>query len=299
MKTSTPPAERVLHEITPLADKDVLYIADRHKKEFTYPIHNHSVFELNFVEHAAGVRRIVGDSNEIVGDYDLVMITSTDLEHGWLQNTCQSDDIHEITIQFSFGLGQDSLFARNPFSRIYDMLNLARKGLVFPMDAIMQVYKPLSELSAVKDGFQAFISFLQILDTLSRCDGLRTLATTSYAKVNLGEDSRRILKVKDYIDNNYMDEIKLRTLADIACMSEAAFSRFFKLHTGRTVSDYIIDIRLGYAARMLVDTNKNVSDISFLCGYNNLSNFNRVFKRKKGCSPTEFREYYHKTKVIV
>ncbi len=299
MKTSTPPAERVLHEITPLADKDVLYIADRHKKEFTYPIHNHSVFELNFVEHAAGVRRIVGDSNEIVGDYDLVMITSTDLEHGWLQNTCQSDDIHEITVQFSFDLGRDSLFARNPFSRIYDMLNLARKGLVFPMDAIMQVYKPLSELSAVKDGFQAFISFLQILDTLSRCDGLRTLATTSYAKVNLGEDSRRILKVKDYIDNNYMDEIKLRTLADIACMSEAAFSRFFKLHTGRTVSDYIIDIRLGYAARMLVDTNKNVSDISFLCGYNNLSNFNRVFKRKKGCSPTEFREYYHKTKVIV
>lgn len=142
MKTSTPPAERVLHEITPLADKDVLYIADRHKKEFTYPIHNHSVFELNFVEHAAGVRRIVGDSNEIVGDYDLVMITSTDLEHGWLQNTCQSEDIHEITIQFSFDLGHDSLFARNPFSRIYDMLNLARKGLVFPMDAIMQVYKP-------------------------------------------------------------------------------------------------------------------------------------------------------------
>ncbi len=299
MKTSTPPAERVLHEITPLADKDVLYIADRHKKEFTYPIHNHSVFELNFVEHATGVRRIVGDSNEVIGDYDLVMITSIDLEHGWLQNTCQSEDIHEITVQFSFDLGSDSLFARNPFSRIYDMLNLARKGLVFPMDAIMQVYKPLSELSAVKDGFQAFISFLQILDTLSRCDGLRTLATTSYAKVNLGEDSRRILKVKDYIDNNYMDEIKLRTLADIACMSEAAFSRFFKLHTGRTVSDYIIDIRLGYAARMLVDTNKNVSDISFLCGYNNLSNFNRVFKRKKGCSPTEFREYYHKTKVIV
>ena len=299
MKATTPPAERVLHEITPLADKDVLYIADRHKKEFTYPIHNHSAFELNFIEHASGVRRIVGDSNEVVGDYDLVIITGTDLEHGWLQNTCTSEDIHEITVQFSFDLGSDSLFASNPFSRIYDMLNLARKGLVFPMEAIMRVYQPLSELSSLKDGFRAFMSFLQILDTLFRCDGQRTLATTSYAKVSLGEDSQRILKVKEYIVCNYMDEIKLRTLADIACMSEAAFSRFFKLHTGRTVSDYIIDIRLGYATRMLVDTNKNVSDISFLCGYNNLSNFNRVFKRKKGCSPTEFREYYHKTKVIV
>lgn len=71
----------VLHEITPLADKDLLYIADRHKREFTYPIHKHDVFELNFVEHANGVRRIVGDSSEVIGDYDLVLITSTDLEH--------------------------------------------------------------------------------------------------------------------------------------------------------------------------------------------------------------------------
>ena len=59
--------DHVLHEITPLREKDVLYIADRHKKEFTYPIHNHQVFELNFVEHAAGVRRIVGDSSEVIG----------------------------------------------------------------------------------------------------------------------------------------------------------------------------------------------------------------------------------------
>lgn len=62
---------RVIHEITPLMGKDSLYIADRRKKEFTYPIHNHEVFELNFVEHAPGVRRIVGDSNEIIGEYDM------------------------------------------------------------------------------------------------------------------------------------------------------------------------------------------------------------------------------------
>lgn len=62
---------RIIHEITPLMGKDVLYIADRHKKEFTYPIHNHSVFELNFVENAKGVKRIVGDSQEVIDDYDL------------------------------------------------------------------------------------------------------------------------------------------------------------------------------------------------------------------------------------
>ncbi len=289
----------VLHEITPLMDKDLLYIADRHKREFTYPIHKHDVFELNFVEHAAGVRRIVGDSSEVIGDYDLVLITSTDLEHVWLQNDCNSDDIHEITIQFRFVLNETSLFRKNPFSRIFRMFDLARRGLVFPMDAVMKVYNQITTISSEKDGYRSFIRFLDILDVLSRCDGARTLATSSYAKVNVSEDSRRILKVKSYIDDNFMDEIKLKTLSDIACMSENAFSRFFKMHTGRTISDYIIDIRLGNAARMLVDTNKTVSDISFLCGYNNLSNFNRVFKRKKGCSPTEFREYYRKIKVIV
>lgn len=296
MKNQNIPVPDVLHEITPLADKDILYIADRHKREFTYPIHKHDVFELNFVEHAAGVRRIVGDSSEVIGDYDLVLITSTDLEHVWMQNDCKSDDIHEITIQFISDMSEQGFLAKNPFSRIYHMMDLARRGLVFPLDAVMKVY---NKLSSITDGFQAFMQFMYILDTLSRCEGIRTLATTSYAKVNIGEDSRRILKVKAYIDKNFTEEIKLRDLADVACMSEAAFSRFFKLHTGRTISDYIIDIRLGNAARMLVDTNKNVSDISYQCGYNNLSNFNRVFKRKKGCSPTEFREYYRKIKVIV
>lgn len=96
-----------------------------------------------------------------------------------------------------------------------------------------------------------------------------------------------------------MDEIRLSALADMAGMSPSAFSRFFKLHTGRNLSDYIIDIRLGYASRMLVDTSLSISEVSFDCGFNNLSNFNRIFKRKKGCSPSEFRENYHKTRIIV
>ena len=279
--------------------KDALYIADRRKKEFTYPIHNHEVFELNFVEHAAGVRRIVGDSNEVIGDYDLVLITSPDLEHVWEQNTCTSDDIREITVQFYLDLSDDGFLSRNPFHSLRKMLNEARKGLSFPMDAIMRVYQQLDTLSSVKDGFYAVMHFLTILYELSRCEGARTLATSSYAKVEVESDSRRVLKVKNYIAKNYMDEIRLNTLADIAGMSPSAFSRFFKLHTGRNLSDYIIEMRLGYASRMLVDTARSIAEISFQSGFNNLSNFNRIFKKKKGCSPSEFRENYHKTRVIV
>ncbi|MBP3756292.1 MAG: helix-turn-helix domain-containing protein [Prevotella sp.] len=290
---------KIIHEISPLMGKDVLYIADRRKKEFTYPIHNHAVYELNFVEHAPGVRRIVGDSSEVIGEYDLVLITSPDLEHVWEQNTCGSDDIREITIQFDFNMSEDSLFGRNPFHSMRKMMNEARKGLCFPITAIMKVYSMLDTLSSVKDGFYAVQQFLSILYELSKCDGARTLSSSSFAKIAVEDDSRRILKVKNYISKNYMDEIRLATVADLAGMSPSAFSRFFKLHTGRNLSDYIIDMRLGYAARKLVDTSKSISEISYECGFNNLSNFNRIFKRKKGCSPSEFRENYHKTRVIV
>jgi AraC-like DNA-binding protein len=290
---------KVIHEITPLMGKDVLYIADRRKKEFTYPIHNHEVYELNFVEHANGVRRIVGDSNEIIGDYDLVLITSPDLEHVWEQGDCQSDDIREITIQFDIDFSDSGIFARNPFNSMKKMMLEAQKGLSFPLDAIMRVYQQLDTLSSVKDGFYAFMQFLTILYELSKCDGARTLASSSFAKVEVSSDSRRVQKVKSYIDQHYKEEIRLTKVADIAGMSPSAFSRFFKLHTGRNLSEYIIDQRLGYASRMLVDSTHSIAEIGFGCGFNNLSNFNRIFKKRKGCSPSEFRENYHKTRIIV
>lgn len=291
--------QRVIHEITPLMGKDFLYIADRRKKEFTYPIHNHEVFELNFVEHASGVRRIVGDSSEVIDNYDLVLITSPDLEHVWEQNACKSEEIREVTIQFDMDFSDEGFMGRNPFNSMRKMLNEARKGLCFPLSAIMKVYSLIDTLSTIKDGFYAVQQFLTILYELSKSEGARTLATSSYAKVDVESDSRRVLKIKNYINKNYMDEIRLNALADLAGMSSSAFSRFFKLHTGKNLSDYIIEIRLGFASRALVDTSRSISEISFDCGFNNLSNFNRIFKKKKGCSPSEFRENYRKTRVVI
>ena len=87
-------------EITRLSEKDCFYIVERHKTGFTYPLHQHKEFELNFIERGKGVRRIVGDSVEEIGDYELVLIGGEDLEHVWEQGRCKSKDIREITIQF-------------------------------------------------------------------------------------------------------------------------------------------------------------------------------------------------------
>lgn len=216
-----------------------------------------------------------------------------------MQDSCKSDSIHEITIQFRFELSEYSIFGKKPFAPILQMLQDARKGLVFPMSAIMQVHNSLTSLSAQQDRFTLFLEFLKILNTLANADRYRTLATDCYANVAVKKESWRVQKVLDFMDNHYMDDIKLKALAEIACMSEASFSRFFKQKTGRNISEYIIDMRLGHATRLLVDTDKSVADISFQCGFNNLSNFNRIFKRKKQCSPTEFRQYYYKTRKII
>ncbi|EFI72242.1 MULTISPECIES: AraC family transcriptional regulator [Segatella] len=290
---------RVIHEVTPLVGSDILYIADRHKMEFTYPIHNHEVFELNFVANASGMRRIVGDSQEVIGDYDLVLITSPKLEHVWELYHCKSEDIREITIQFDLDFETDSLLNRNPYKSIRLMMEKAKRGLCFPLSAIVGVYSLLDKISSIKDGFYSVNQFLTILYELSKCDTARMLSSSSDAKVAMETDSCIIMTIKDYIANHYTEDLRLALLADMAGMAPSAFSRFFKAHTGTTLSDYIIDMRLSKSSRLLLDTNKSVNEICTECGFNNLSNFNRIFKKKKNCSPSEFRENYHKTRVII
>jgi len=290
----------VLREITPLGDQDFMYVADRHKKEFDYPIHCHDIMELNFVENAAGARRVVGDCSEVIGDYDLTLITSSDLEHVWEQHECHSGDIHEVTIQFVIHFEDEhSIFHTNPYKSIYHMMMRAKRGLAFSMPAIMSVYHRLARLSAMDDKFYMAQELLSILYELSKFDDAHELSSSTFAKVDVSSESRRVLKVKDYINTHISDSLRLEQLADLVGMTPTAFSRFFKLRTGKNLSEYIIDIRLGLAARRLVDTADSVSEICWSCGFNNLSNFNRLFRSRKGCNPTEFREKYQKTKIIV
>ncbi len=291
---------RTIKEITPLSNKDCFYIIDRVKKEFTYPIHKHDDYELNFVLNGSGVKRIVGDSSEILGNYDLVLITSRDLEHVWEQNECKSDSIREITIQFSPDLISDKLLDRNQFGTIKNMLEMAKSGLAFPITSIMKVYPILDKLSSESNGFFAVLEFMKLLYELSiKVKDAHILSSSSFVSVQVGSDSRRVDKVKDFIFKNYTKEIRLNDLSDMVGMTPVSFSRFFKLRTGKTLSDYIIDIRLGHAARKLIDTTTSVSEICYDCGFNNISNFNRIFKKKKSCSPKEFRDSYRKRKMIV
>lgn len=290
--------ENFIREITPLSDKDCFYIADRHKEEFTYPMHSHKEFELNFVEHATGVKRIVGDSSEIIGDYDLVLIANPDLEHVWEQNNCTSKRIREITIQFVPAF-INGLIDKNQFDSIRRMLEKAQNGISFPLDAIMKTYSLIDKLPEVK-GFYAVVHFLTLLYELSLfTDQAKSLSSSAFARIEVHSDSRRVQKVQNYIGKHYKEEIRLGQLAEMVGMTEVSFSRFFKLRTGKNLSDYIIDLRLGHATRLLVDSTMGIAEICYECGFNNLSNFNRIFKKKKNCSPKEFRDNYRKKRRVI
>lgn len=291
---------KVIREILPMSEHDFMCVADHHKQKFDHLIHQHDVFELNFVAGATGCRRIVGDSSEIVENLDLVLITNSYLEHIWEWHECKSDDIHEITIQFYFDFeSQNSLFQTNPYKSICCMLTRAKRGLAFSHEAILQVYHRLVRLSSIEDGFLAVQELLSIFYELSKFDDAHELASSTFAKVEESSNSRRVLKVKNYIKAHINDNLRLEKLANLAGMTPTAFSRYFKAHTGKNLSDYIVDIRLGQAARQLVDTTDSVSEICYSCGFNTLSNFNRLFRKRKGCNPTEFREKYQKTKLVI
>ena len=290
---------KVLNEITPLSEKDCFYIVERHKSEFLFPLHTHEEYELNFIEHGKGVRRIVGDSVEEIGNYELTLVAGGELAHAWEQGRCTAPDVREVTIQFSPQLFTSDMLARNQFSSIKKMLDRARLGLNFSMGAIMKVYSRLDTLATTPDRFDQFLHFLKILYDLSLDTDARTLASSSYAQADQQVESRRIKKVKDYIAVHYADQVRLEDMAQLAGMSASAFSRFFKQHTGRNFVDYVIDIRLGNAARMLVDTETGISEICYSCGFNNLSNFNRTFKARRGYTPRDFRALFTKNRVFV
>lgn len=152
----------ILSEITALSQQDCFYIVERHKKEFTYPLHQHREYELNFVQNGQGLRRIIGDSVEETGPLDLVLITGENLEHVWEQGSCTAEDIREITIHFSYDLFSSDLLGKNQFARIRQMLDRAKHGLAFAPSAILKVYHLLDTLATEKDSFQQFISCLQL-----------------------------------------------------------------------------------------------------------------------------------------
>ena len=289
----------VFREVTPLSTEDCFVIINRIKSEFSYPVHVHPEYELNFIENAIGAHRIVGDSIEVIDDLELCLIGNESLEHAWMNFHCESREIHEITIQFHKDLFLESLLNKKQFHTVAVMLENAKKGMVFSRPVIEKVKDRLDLLDKGQNGFYSVLELLAILYELSMDENSRILCSSAFNKQDDSSESRRIQKVITFLNSNYQKEIRLLDVANYVNMSEVSFSRFMKKRTGKNYIEYLNDLRLGIASRHLVDSSKTVSEISYECGFNNLSNFNRIFKKRKGFTPKEFRENYSRMRIMI
>ncbi len=287
----------IMREITPLMPNDCFTLFSRVKDKFDFPLHYHEEFELNLILNAQGAKRIIGDHIEEIGALELVLV-GPNLYHAWFTHQCRSKEIMEVTIQFHKDLLEEKFLQKNQLSFIRNMFERSQKGILFSPETIERLKSRILSL-AQKTGFDSVLELLSILHDLSISRNSRVLADVSFNNSPLNFYSRRVEKVFDYMNKNYSKSITLGEVSRLVNMPEASFSRFMKKRTGNTFIDTLNEIRLGHATRMLIDTTHGIAEVAYLCGFNNISNFNRLFKRKKNCTPKEFRESFSGTRIFI
>ncbi|HEY5392676.1 MAG TPA: AraC family transcriptional regulator [Hanamia sp.] len=281
---------KILREITPLTPSDCFSIFSRTKEEFDFPLHFHEEFELNLIQNAAGAKRVIGDHVSEIEELELVLVGSN-LQHGWFTHNCKGKKIYEVTIQFHRDLFDEKFLQRNQMSFIKFLFQRAARGVLFSQETATSIAPRIHNLIQ-KSGFDSVLELMSILHDLSISRNFHTLSDASFNKEPSYYNSRRIEKIMEYVNKNFGQNISLNDAAKIAGMTEVSLSRFFKVRTGKTFIDALNDIRLGHATRMLIDTTQSVNEIAYKCGFNNMSNFNRIFKKKKDSTPKEFRNSY-------
>ncbi|HMC02346.1 MAG TPA: AraC family transcriptional regulator [Flavobacteriaceae bacterium] len=288
--------KNIHREITPLAPEDSFLVFDRVKQDFDFPIHFHPEFELNFIFNGKGVRRVVGDSLEEIGDIELVMV-GPNLVHGWQLHNCKSKKIHEITLQFHNDLLDEKMLDRRIFKPIKDLFIRSNHGILFSEKIAKDLKPRIMNLSKI-DSIDYFMELISILQDLANSRNQRLLSTQS-ANNKKFENSSQIKKVYEYIHENFSRKISLNEISELVNMSPVSFNRFIKKRTGKTFIEYTNDTRISYATRWLIETDLSISEISYKCGFNNIANFNRVFKKVKNITPSEFREEFEGIKRVL
>jgi len=272
-------------EITPLASDDLFIVLNHLSAKFDYPVHYHTDFEINLVIDTYG-KRVVGDSIEDFSTLDLVMI-GPNIPHAWFGEVEENN--HVVTIQFSDKLLNFPILEKRLFSNVKNLLVESQRGLVFSERTQQIISEKILKLTKMQ-GFQTVLEFLSILNELAVSDR-RILVSNQFDSqlVVRTSKSRRIAMVCDYIERNYAKIINLSDVASLVNMSESAFSHFFKKRTNTSFKDYLTNVRISHACQLLTKTTYSVAEVCFACGFNNISNFIRIFKKKKGSTPSDYR----------
>ena len=261
------------------------YLAYRYATHsFPYLWHYHPEYELTLILEGSG-ERMVGDSVEYFSPGDLVLL-GPGLPHTWVSDSSSA----AVVIQFSEAF--IAPFLRYPeCERIRQLLVQSSQGLYFAVDGLAdsRLLRAIEDLPESRAAAR-ITHLLEILQALAdRGSGAKSLTSPYFAPTAGKKTEGRISKVFQYIHRYSAETIALKEMADLINLSESAFCKFFKRTTGKTFSEYIADIRIGHACHLLSETDDTISTIAYRSGFDSLTYFNRVFLRKKGVRPREFR----------
>jgi AraC-like DNA-binding protein len=260
---------------------------------FATPWHYHPEYEIVLIIESEG-KRYIGDSISDFKKKDLAIIGSN-LPHTYKNDLSyyQKDSTKRaksIVIHFcKNSLGSDFLSLPEAQNIKY-LLDNCSGGLDIKGKTNQRVRKIMKKMLSQK-GISRWQSLLKILVLLAESKDLEQISNSNLEGFN-DKESERLAKVFEYLYSNYMNEIKLADIAKLTNMAETSFSRFFIQRTKKSLSEFLMEIRLHNACKMLQKNNLNISEIGYQNGFNNLSNFNRQFKKHYLHSPREYRSQF-------
>ena len=294
--TSRPPPHVAKQSRTPAFEKvpfeDAASILWKHvtARRFRFVYHYHPEIELIYFVQGGGIE-FVGGSGQVFNPGHLVLLGSN-LPHLWINDTkCHYAEI--CVVQFKTELFGEHLLVLPELSRLKMLIDAASRGVEFSTLIATQIGPLLMRLGA-ESGAKRLLTLFEILVLLSRDTQSRTLCTNSYnnQQESTVEQKRRINQVYHYLNEHFRESCSVKEVAKSAGMSPAAFSRFFRHETGRTLVEVLIELRISYACKLLRDTDKNIAEIAYDCGYSNLANFNRQFRWRCRMAPKTYRKHW-------
>lgn len=247
--------------------------------------HFHPEVQITLALKSAGYR-IVGDNISPLHDGDCVLV-GADVPHVWHQDTVsRSNAVHAIVIRFREDL---PWLAQPEMNEVRRLLQRARRGLVISGKTRKEAQNRLEQLSAAT-GLGRLIELLHVLHLLSQSNEVKPLASAGFRPALDATDQERMGRILRFIQERLVEDIARDELARVAALSPGAFSRYFKSRTGKTLPEYVNELRIGRACRMLAETDDAVTDVAFDCGFRNLANFNRWFLKLTSLVPRAYRQ---------
>jgi len=281
--------KRVYREITPVTSKDVFRIFSYPEAEFKYPLHHHPEYEINLVLNSKGTR-IVGDAVEEYEEEELVLLGPY-IQHCWngAAHVMETGVIPSVVVvQFHKDLFSNNWLMKEAFIPIRILLGESSRGLEFFGETRKKGIKILKGLLTLS-GFPATLAFFEFLYILATSTEKRQIASAGYVVPTPYFRNKRIEDVYNYINQHFKKDLQLAEVAAVANMSPSAFSHYFKKCSNKSFIHFLVEKRVSYACKMLLETECTVREICFESGFNNLSNFNRLFKKYKKVTPKAYR----------